>query len=85
MKMEYYAACPVCGYKLLKGNNGTNVEVPCRKCGRLIRVHIVDGKISVCVSDGNKPSRSNEGAPSASGGSFSLSNQQLLTDIRHND
>ena len=73
MKMEYYAACPICGHKLLKGNNGTNVEVPCRKCGKLIRVNIADGKISVYVSAANKQPPSSEGAPG--GGSFPLANQ----------
>lgn len=40
--MRRYATCPVCGHKLLKGQNGTNAEVLCPKCSQKIIVTIIN-------------------------------------------
>lgn len=74
--MSYYTACPYCGHKLLKGEEGTNVEVPCRKCGRLICVRITDGKISTFYAEvGRSPKNGAGRSRTNSSGSFSLNNQ----------
>ena len=74
--MSYYTACPYCGQKLLKGEDGTSVEVPCRKCGRLICVQIADGKIITSFSEVGKNLKNGTGrSRTNSSGSFSLNNQ----------
>ena len=30
--MKYYATCPICGYRLFKAEEGTQVEIQCPKC-----------------------------------------------------
>ena len=48
---NYYAACPVCGHKVCKAEEGTAVEILCHKCGQLVRVlvkdHVIQTKIIV--------------------------------------
>ncbi len=36
--MKMYASCPICGYKLCKGESGSDVDILCPRCGKLIRV-----------------------------------------------
>lgn len=43
--MKMYASCPVCGHKLCKGENGSEVDILCSRCGKLIRVHIFDNEV----------------------------------------
>ena len=43
--MKMYAACPICGHKLCKGENGSEVDILCSRCGKLIRVHISDNEV----------------------------------------
>jgi len=43
--MTYYTVCPVCGYKLLKAGEGSNVEIVCPKCSEKMSIEIKDGKI----------------------------------------
>ena len=43
--MKLYASCPVCGHKLCKGENGSEVDILCPRCGKLIRVHISDNEV----------------------------------------
>ena len=43
--MKMYAACPICGHKLCKGENGSEVDILCSRCGKLIRVHIADNEV----------------------------------------
>ena len=74
--MSYYTACPYCGHKLLKGEDGTSVEVPCRKCGRLICVQIADGKIITSFSEVGRSSKIGAGRSRTNGsGSFFSNNQ----------
>lgn len=37
---KYFAVCPLCGYKLLKGSEGTQVEMMCPKCHEEVIVNI---------------------------------------------
>lgn len=43
--MKMYASCPICGHKLCKGENGSEVDILCPRCGKLIRVHISDNEV----------------------------------------
>lgn len=43
--MKMYAACPICGHKLCKGESGSDVDILCPRCGKLIRVHISDNEV----------------------------------------
>ena len=45
--MNYYTVCPVCGYKLLKAGDGSNIEILCPKCGEKTTIEIKDGKITI--------------------------------------
>ena len=36
--MKMYASCPICGYKLCKGESGSDVDILCPRCGKLVRV-----------------------------------------------
>ena len=38
--MKMYASCPICGYKLCKGESGSDVDILCPRCGKLVRVVI---------------------------------------------
>lgn len=45
--MRLYTVCPICGHKLLKGDDGTNVEVLCPKCNHKIIVIIDKQQVKV--------------------------------------
>ena len=38
--MKMYASCPICGHKLCKGENGSEVDILCPRCGKLVRVGV---------------------------------------------
>lgn len=38
--MKYFAVCPLCGYKLLKGEEGSKIEMLCPKCHEDVEVAI---------------------------------------------
>ena len=40
--MKMYASCPICGYKLCKGESGSDVDILCPRCGKLVRVVITE-------------------------------------------
>lgn len=42
-----YAYCPVCGHKLLEGNEPSNVKVKCSKCKTIIAVRIAHDGVGV--------------------------------------
>ncbi len=44
MKFVY---CPICGHKLLEGQDGSNVKVKCNKCKSIIEVSILKEHITV--------------------------------------
>ena len=40
--MKMYASCPICWYKLCKGESGSDVDILCPRCGKLVRVVITE-------------------------------------------
>ena len=40
--MKMYASCPICGYKLCKGESGSDVDILCPRCGKLVCVVITE-------------------------------------------
>lgn len=36
--MKYYANCPVCAHKLIKGENGTQADIRCARCKNLVHI-----------------------------------------------
>ena len=40
--MKYYANCPVCAHKLIKGENGTQADIRCARCKNLVHIQIVN-------------------------------------------
>lgn len=51
---NYYAACPVCGHKVCKAEEGTAVEILCHKRGNLVRVTVKDHIIRTQIMDKGK-------------------------------
>ena len=49
--MKLYAACPICGYKLCKGEDGSNVDILCPRCGKLIQVIITQNDVRAVLSE----------------------------------
>lgn len=51
----YYVVCPICGYKLLKAANGSNIEIYCPKCKTKLGIVINDNGVSIqiCFADNN--------------------------------
>ena len=45
--MNYYTVCPICGYKLLKAGDGSNIEITCPKCNEKMIIEIKDEKITI--------------------------------------
>lgn len=43
----YYTICPQCGYKLLRAENGTKVELYCPKCKEKLCVIVKNGVIII--------------------------------------
>ena len=43
----YYVICTVCGCKLLKANEGSEIETFCRKCNAKLYIEINDGTVSI--------------------------------------
>lgn len=51
---NYYAACPVCGHKVCKAEEGTSVEILCHKCGNLVRITVKEHVIRTQIVDKEK-------------------------------
>ncbi len=49
--MKMYASCPICGYKLCKGESGSDVDILCPRCGKLIRVVITETNTNCTPTD----------------------------------
>lgn len=43
----YYTICPHCGYKLLKAENGTKIELFCPKCKEKLSIAVKDGVVII--------------------------------------
>ncbi len=42
-----YVYCPICGHKLLEGQDGSRVNVKCNKCKSIIEVSILTENVTV--------------------------------------
>lgn len=49
--MKMYASCPICGYKLCKGESGSDVDILCPHCSKLIRVVITETNTNCTPTD----------------------------------
>ena len=38
--MKMYASCPICGYKLCKGESGSDVDIIYSRCGQAVNCDI---------------------------------------------
>lgn len=45
--MLYYAVCPFCGFKLLKAENGTKLEIYCFKCKERLSITVKNSIVTV--------------------------------------
>ena len=52
--MKMYASCPICGYKLCKGESGSDVDILCPRCGKLVRVVITETNTTCTPTDAPK-------------------------------
>ena len=52
--MKMYASCPICGYKLCKGESGSDVDILCPRCGKLVRVVITETNSKGTSTDDSK-------------------------------
>ncbi len=43
--MKMYASCPICGYKLRKGESGSDADILCPRCSKLIKIHIMETEV----------------------------------------
>lgn len=57
--MKMYASCPICGYKLCKGESGSDVDILCPRCGKLVRVVITETNTNCTPTDA--PKKTNQG------------------------
>lgn len=59
--MKYYASCPVCAHKLMKGENGTQADIRCARCKNLVRIRIVDDIVTVNLIEKNQYNNRKQG------------------------
>lgn len=52
--MKFYASCPICGYKLCKGESGSDVDILCPRCGKLVRVVITADEVRATPTEAPK-------------------------------
>ncbi|MBD5100720.1 MAG: Com family DNA-binding transcriptional regulator [Clostridiales bacterium] len=52
--MKAYACCPQCGYKLCKGESGSDVDILCPRCGKLVRVIITADEVRATPTEPQK-------------------------------
>ena len=45
IKMKLYVSCPLCGHRLCKAENGSNVDIKCQRCNKIISVQVVANQI----------------------------------------
>jgi len=45
--LKYYASCPVCGYRLFKSDEGTQVEIQCPKCKEEVIFTVTKTRITI--------------------------------------
>ncbi len=49
--MKMYASCPICGHKLCKAENGSDVDILCPRCGKLIQVQVVSNEVKAIPAE----------------------------------
>lgn len=55
--MKMYASCPICGYKLCKGKSGSDVDIICPRCGKLILVVITEKDVRAMPTEPPKKAK----------------------------
>ena len=43
--MKLYVSCPLCGHRLCKAENGSNVDIKCQRYNKIISVQVVANQI----------------------------------------
>lgn len=69
--MKYYANCPVCAHKLIKGENGTQADIRCARCKNLVHIQIVNDIVTVNLIETKVQQRKQRKALSHIGQCFS--------------
>ncbi len=46
-----YVNCPECGHKLMEGEECSNVQVKCVKCGAIVKANITANEILIKVKE----------------------------------
>ena len=59
--MKYYANCPVCAHKLIKGENGTQADIRCARCKNLVHIQIVNDIVTVNLIETIRATTENKG------------------------
>lgn len=59
--MKYYANCPVCAHKLMKGENGTQADIRCARCKNLVHIQIVNDIVTVNLIETKSATTENKG------------------------
>ncbi len=59
--MKYYASCPVCAHKLMKGENGMQADIRCARCKNLVRIRIADDIVTVNLIESISTTTENKG------------------------
>lgn len=59
--MKYYANCPVCAHKLIKGENGTQADIRCARCKNLVHIQIVNDIVTVNLIETKSATTENKG------------------------
>lgn len=49
--MKYYASCPVCAHRLLKGENGTQADIRCSRCKNIVHIRIINCNVIVNLGE----------------------------------
>lgn len=49
--MKLYVSCPVCGRRLCKADNGSEIEIICPHCGKLICIHVGANEVRAIPSE----------------------------------
>lgn len=74
--MKMYASCPKCGYKLCKSESGSDADILCPRCGKLVRVVITETNTTCPPEKAAKELNGSIAPPVAiNGGTFYLSSE----------
>ena len=87
--MKMHASCPICGYKLCKGESGSDVDILCSRCSKLIRVVITETNTNCTPTDHPKKVKKTNGgirfcglsAGGAGGGNRKACKRKSFADV----